>query len=240
MSKVLVSDEDQKLFWLKVQVGGAEECWLWLGAPDSNGCGVHKRRRRHAFAHRLSFELTHGPIPAGMVVMHTCDNRLCVNPNHLQLRTVESRFWAKVQTAGPDECWLWLGSILNHGHGAFRNRRATGESFLAHRTSYEIANGPIPPGQVVRHTCDNKRCVNPAHMILGTQRDNMRDAEERLRFKQGEAHPVAKLTAADVKLIRNVLKPTTNKERLAIAGRLGVAQATVNDVVKGRTWKAVA
>src|SRR3954468_18429534 len=75
------------------------------------------------------------------------------------------RFWAKVEKTA--ECWNWTGYTLSSGYGRFRGRRAgndTASKVLAHRFSYELLIGPIPPGLVLDHLCRNTSCVNPAHL----------------------------------------------------------------------------
>lgn len=89
--------------------------------------------------------------------------------------TATQRFWAKVDKRGLEECWLWTASLFRLGYGQFRAGPGQKRNVLAHRFSYEVAHGPIPVGLCVMHTCDNRRCVNPAHLRLGTHTDNMRD-----------------------------------------------------------------
>lgn len=88
-----------------------------------------------------------------------------------------TRFWSRVQKA--DGCWLWAGSRSTRGYGMFRRSKG---SHAAHRIAWELANGrAVPDGLVVRHTCDNPPCVNPAHLLIGTMADNYRDSVERGR-----------------------------------------------------------
>lgn len=89
-------------------------------------------------------------------------------------KSIEERFWLKVDKCEPDECWLWTGATNGSmGYGTIQ-RGARGEGHIrAHRLSWEIANGPIPEELVVDHLCRTPRCVNPAHMELVTFRENI-------------------------------------------------------------------
>jgi hypothetical protein len=87
-------------------------------------------------------------------------------------RTLEERFWAKVHKT--DFCWIWVGRRWTFGHGCIVHQ---GKTLSAHRLSWEFAHGPIPEGLLVRHlVCDNPPCVNPAHLALGTHKDNAQDS----------------------------------------------------------------
>ncbi|MBO2700796.1 HNH endonuclease [Shewanella algae] len=88
----------------------------------------------------------------------------------------------KKQVIG-DRCWSWSGYKDDKGYGLLSNRNGSGHSpERAHRVSYELNFGEIPDGLVVRHTCDNPECTNPEHLVLGTQKDNMRDCSNRNRL----------------------------------------------------------
>lgn len=100
---------------------------------------------------------------------------------------MESNFWRHVDKRGPDECWPWTGGRNAKGYGCFSIR---GKRSVATRASLEIATGkPVPDGMLACHTCDNPPCVNPAHLFVGTPRDNMQDqvAKGRSRY-----HPICR------------------------------------------------
>lgn len=92
-------------------------------------------------------------------------------------------FWKWVDKSG--ECWLWTGTT-SEGYGRVRHGP---KKLLAHRVAYELTKGPIPKGMEVCHSCDNPTCVNPAHLWLGTHRDNMRDAHQKGRIKAPGERP---------------------------------------------------
>jgi hypothetical protein len=90
------------------------------------------------------------------------------------------RFHVKYRRGRPDECWEWTASLDGRGYGQIRDPAINGP-IRAHRLAYELAKGPIPQGMNVLHSCDNPKCVNPSHLSLGTQRENLRDAYQRKR-----------------------------------------------------------
>lgn len=90
---------------------------------------------------------------------------------------LEIRFWEKVNKT--DNCWNWTGAINNKGYGRIN---IDGKSQLAHRVSFEIANGKIDDKMKVLHSCDNSFCVNPKHLWLGTQKDNLIDMAKKGRW----------------------------------------------------------
>jgi len=107
------------------------------------------------------------------------------------------RFEAKVDRSGPGECWTWTGYRDRDGYGSIRIGARCGQT-LAHRVAWVLANRePIPEGKVIRHECDYPPCVNPAHLLIGTDADNWRDAIERGRARFGfvPGHTLSRRTA---------------------------------------------
>ena len=86
------------------------------------------------------------------------------------MKTLEERFWEKVNKT--IDCWEWIGAIDRHGYGKFSIKY---KKYIAHRISWELHNGKIPKGICVLHRCDNRKCMNPEHLWLGTQQDNSDD-----------------------------------------------------------------
>lgn len=115
-----------------------------------------------------------------------------------------ARFHTKY--AKSEDCWLWTGGTYRHGYGMFGLGRSTGKlrTNYAHRIAYVLAYGAIPAGYVVRHTCDVPACVNPEHLILGTQGDNNRDTAKRRRTPKTRPW-LWKLGEGDVQAIRTSL-----------------------------------
>lgn len=106
--------------------------------------------------------------------------------------------------------------------------------YRAHRVAWEIYNGPIPQGLLVRHKCDNPPCANPEHLELGTDADNSRDAVERSRTLTGERNTFAKLNATTVLKIR--AEKAAGDRAVVLAERYNVTRRTINDIVSRRTW----
>lgn len=143
-----------------------------------------------------------------------------------QAASIEQRFWRKVRK-GPG-CWEWLGAHTGIGCPRFSVR---GVCTLANRFVYEMTKGPIPPGMVTMHSCDNQLCVNPDHINLGTYSENLADM-----VKKGRC-PVAKLKPADITEIRRQWKGGEPVE--VLSRRYGVGVGTIRRAATGVTWRLV-
>lgn len=141
------------------------------------------------------------------------------------------RFWKQVAVSGVNECWKWQGSKRGKGYGRIKKN---GETLVAHRASYEINIGPIPEGMLVCHHCDVPACVNPRHLFIGTQKDNLRDRNNKGRFHpvKGERHGRSKLTEEQVKAIMK-----DDRTQREIAADYGVDRAMISHIKRGHSWK---
>ncbi len=145
-----------------------------------------------------------------------------------------ARFWDGIVKA-KSGCWEWTGSLCT-GYGRIRigPRRV-----LAHRYSYEIHCGPVPDGLFVCHRCDNRLCVNPLHLFVGTAKDNHDDmmAKGRWNGGVGETNSHAVLTVGKVVEIRR--RRATGESARTLAQAFGVTRSTVWEILAGRTWRNV-
>lgn len=141
-------------------------------------------------------------------------------------------FWEKVQKT--EGCWRWIGSTWDNGYGRMmvgKRRRK------AHRISFLIHNGFLPEDKVVCHTCDNPICVNPAHLFLGTQKDNNDDKVKKKRHGWGERNGRAKLTEEIVTEIRSLHASGSLPTYEEIGALHGVSKKTINHIITNATWK---
>lgn len=132
------------------------------------------------------------------------------------------------KTGGPDACWLWKASHNGVGYGTVCWQK---KYQLAHRATWEQHHGAIPLGMYLCHKCDNPLCVNPAHMFVGTPRDNSRDMVEKMRGCHGARQGAAKLTDAKVRAIR-----ADTRSQDVIAAEYGISQSNVSHIQRGNTW----
>lgn len=167
------------------------------------------------------------------------------NPNYNELNT--DRFWSYVdKSGGNDACWIWTGDRTERGYGAISWK---GKASRSHRISWLLTHGEIPDGLLVLHDCpdgDNPSCVNPSHLWLGTNADNVRDSVHKKRWfchqhpeqiRKGEQVHSAKLADPDIPRIRQLLAEGKTINEISALYRVGAS--TIQDINKGRTWKHV-
>lgn len=150
------------------------------------------------------------------------------------------RFWDKVAIIPFHECWEWTACKNKSGYGDF-------DTGLAHRVSWQIHFGPIPKGMVICHKCDNRGCVNPDHLFLGTQYDNLTDMRTKGRNKdfinsknsfKGENSKAAKLTEKQVKDIHKIHQD--KKITLTdLSKQFHVSISTIGNIVNRKIWKHI-
>ena len=149
--------------------------------------------------------------------------------------TIRERFLAKVCVDADSGCWLWQGCGRADGYGAVR---FGGKEYRTHRAAWILFRGKITHGMSVCHKCDTPACVNPDHLFLGTAADNVRDMTKKGRNLRGEKHPLAKLTAKQVRRIKAMLA----EDRMymsEIAREFGVSPSTIRGIKDGRKWRHV-
>lgn len=184
---------------------------------------------------------------AGAQALYTDGGVIQVNPSPFGgtwaiSESDTARFWGKVQTGAPDECWPWLKGRHSKGYGVFFVRS---RNIGAHRFALMTKLGrDLQPGYQACHSCDNPICCNPAHLYEGSAADNTHDMMTKGRngyklpaTKYGERHPGAKLTVAKVQEIR--ARKAAGETNASIARRLGVARKTITKVLQGETWQDV-
>lgn len=243
-------------------------CWNWIGAHDSVGYGQIRVNNKAVGTHRVSYELFKGLIPPGLVIRHSCiGNKGCVNPEHLSTGTHKENVQDKLKQGRANS---WHGTrhfktfqeqfqarlkvevcgCHSMGMSKIVNRYATitikGNAILASRALYNLSKGldpitPLPDGMVMKHSCDNRWCVNPEHLSIGTYSENMKEREERGRGNnrpaKGQTHYLAKLNDDDVREIRILLASGISQPN--IGKKFGVCRQTIGQIKTGKTWQHV-
>lgn len=126
------------------------------------------------------------------------------------------RFWKRVDVKGPDDCWLWKGSVqVKTGYGKYR---LNGQHTSSHRIAYFLAFGEIPDGINICHRCDVRLCCNPGHLFAGTHQDNMTDMVSKSRQYRpptGGAHHNAKLTDEQIRKVKGLTAMGFSQRKIA-------------------------
>lgn len=246
--------------WSKVEEVDGHR--LWTGGL-SGGYPVMGWDDQSRTVARIVWELSNPKLGPRDFVRVTCGESLCVKLEHLgvfpgsipkgqevlEARALE-RFWRQVEKMPDGGCWLWRGYKLNTGYGMIH----IGSRYIpAHRYSYEINTGPLEPGKVICHACDNPICVRPEHLFQGTPRDNVMDMHAKGRgvkhkprswqslipdlAPRGETHHRSKLTDAQAEEIRAIFA-SGEMNQIELGKEFGVSNSTISLLVSGRRYGA--
>ena len=152
--------------------------------------------------------------------------------------STEQRFWSKVQKPIGEGCWLWTGWKNYRGYGGITINK---KCIRTHRYSWQLHNGIIPQNMNVCHKCDNPPCVNPSHLFLGTNKDNISDCIKKGRKPitdtKGIKHWYHKFTNDQIKYIRNY--PIYRGSGRELAEMFNVSRECVYAIRKNRNWKHI-
>lgn len=214
------------------------ECWVWMGSVNKAGRPQMQFDHRNkeegkaitVFPHEWLYEREFGKLEV-RYLDSACGNLRCVNPSHQSPRTFERRLLGNLHI-DENECWNWRGTFFPTGYGSIT---VDGKTKAVHRVSYEHHSGEkIPTGMMACHKCNNKACINPAHIYIGTHGDNMRDVSM-TDVHKGENNPKSILTQSQVLEIKSLIRERMTVYN-AIAKRYGVSRQAIKDIASGRTW----
>lgn len=154
-----------------------------------------------------------------------------------ELKIIENRFWPKTSIQGPNECWPWLSS-KRQGYGRFRFKN---KLWQAHRIAWILINGPITDNLCICHHCDNRSCVNPAHLFSGTHKENTVDAAQKGRHKnpqfRGSKNAMSKLSTKDVIEIRR--RHANGETQRSIAADFSVNYKAISKICRRQRWRHI-
>ena len=155
--------------------------------------------------------------------------------NQFTCLEMPDRFWSKTIPVTESGCWVFTGCVDEIGYGRFPYLQEN----KAHRVAWMLTHGEIPKHLKVLHQCDVRCCVNPNHLFLGTQKDNVDDCVKKGRNvsvpKHGETNPMAKLKSHQVQEIRT--RVSMGEKQKSLCHVYGVSPMTISRVVRGETWK---
>lgn len=146
--------------------------------------------------------------------------------------SIHVRLYSRIKVS-ESGCWVWQGAKTQRGYGSLK---FDGKPCAAHRLSYELSHGIISPGMQVMHSCDNRACINPAHLSQGTAKDNSNDAAEKNRT----AHQVGSLSGMakinEEQALEAMRMMASGKTRREIAAVYGISRDTITKIRSGIRW----
>ena len=169
------------------------------------------------------------------------------NSNRIVLRRdakpLSTRLWSRVDMSeGSNGCWLWQGSVNINGYGQIRlepvGNAIRGAKSTTHRVAWVLKHGPSPDGMNVCHRCDNPRCVNPAHLWLGTHAANLADMKSKGRAARGDRSGTAKLNSKKVLIIKRLLF-LGHCNAVELSELLGVSATTIDSIRNQKSWRHI-
>lgn len=156
----------------------------------------------------------------------------CAANRNAYPHTAEDLRRFEIRVSKTDGCWMWTGAKFSNGYGMFTLKR---RAVRAHRFAWFVANSRhMPNGAVVMHSCDNRLCVNPAHLSLGAHIDNVHDRDQKNRTAKGSKSGQAKLTERDVIEIRS-----DQRGHMTVAREFGVARSLIQRIRQRKRWTHV-
>lgn len=233
-------------------------CWVWTASCDDRGYpqigGTFEGHRWASKVHLVAWRHLKGEIPKKGRLIRTCMEHRCVNPEHHRLgstkdqtkgalagqvkptrQTDTERFMSfVVKSQDAKGCWLWDGA--RSGAGSYGFFWLDKELIGAHRASHILFKGPIPDGQVVMHSCDDRQCVNPEHLSAGSHRDNSLDMVAKGRSMRGDKNSKTVLTD---EVIREIRAANTGRhgDATRLANKYNLSLSAMSAILSGRTWK---
>lgn len=234
----------QEWLWNSLRLAPGDQCWEWKFRTDEWGYGVLNVEGIPRKTHRLAWQLLHGSIPFGGVILQTCNNRKCCRPNHLYLATQrktgviykipwKDRLWKNISKQNGDGCWEWNGAKNINGYGILNIDQVP---ILTHRLAWKSENGEIENGLHVLHKCNNPPCCRPSHLYLGKDKENARDRVLAGTTTKGEKNPGSKFTEQQILEIRKKGRTIGGTE---LAKMYGVYPSAISKIINRRNWKHI-
>lgn len=181
---------------------------------------------------KLIYEEKFGELPSHSRIDRICNNGNCINLNHMLPSRPWDKFWRFVDKSRT--CWEWTGSKDGGNYGVYRSPNLPDDK--AHRLSWIFYNTEIPEGLLVCHKCDNPSCVNPNHLFLGTDKDNVLDKMNKGRFikMRGKLNGRCKLSVDDVRDIRELHNDGLSYKQISKIYSIGMTQ--IGRIIRGESW----